>query len=343
MYASTRNTAPEPQTAGLSPRGAAETDRPARRELHVAVGVIRDPGNRVLIARRPAHVHQGGLWEFPGGKLEAGESVEAALARELDEELDIRVRCSLPLLRVRHDYPEFPVALEVREVTAWEGEPCARHHQAFRWVETERLGDYAFPAANRPIVSAARLPNAYAILDPVTFEAADLARRFDHLVRRGVTLLQLRAKTLGEEDYRHAATLVMERAQKTSVRVLLNTAPELARELGAHGVHLTAARLMTLTTRPLGAAHWVAASCHDAAELHQAQRLGLDFVVLAPVLRTATHPPAAPLGWERFGELCREVSLPVYALGGLSLEDVALAREKGGRGIAAIRAFQEAA
>ena len=163
------------------------------------------------------------------------------------------------------------------------------------------------------------------------------------MAERGVTLLQLRAKTLSEREYRRAAALVLERARGTSARVLLNAAPELATDLGAPGVHLTAQRLMTLSRRPLHAPHWVAASCHDARELRHAMNLGVDFAVLAPVLATATHPGAIPLGWDRFAELCRAVALPIYALGGLSLEDVHFAREQGGRGVAAIRAFQEGA
>lgn len=315
----------------------------ARRELHVAVGVIRDAQNRVLIAQRPVHVHQGGLWEFPGGKLEPGESVEAALARELEEELHLHVRQSAPLLTVRHAYPDRRVILQVREVTEWQGEPYGREDQPIRWVEAEHLSEYVFPAANAPIVSAARLPDAYAILDIAAFDADELARRLDHLAEREVTLLQLRAKTLSEGEYRRAAALVLERARGTSVRVLLNAAPQLAMELGAQGVHLSAQRLMALTKRPLNASHWVAASCHDVQELRHASNLGVDFAVLAPVLTTATHPGTVPLGWKRFAELCRAVALPVYALGGLSLEDVHLAREQGGRGVAAIRAFLEGA
>jgi 8-oxo-dGTP diphosphatase len=311
----------------------------AQRELRVAVGVIRDAQGQVLIAQRPAHVHQGGLWEFPGGKLEPGETVEAALTRELEEELHLRLLRSSPLLVVRHVYPQYRVVLEVREVTDWQEEPHGHENQPILWVAPERLPDFAFPAANAPIVTAVRLPETYAILDIAAFNADDLARRFDHLAGRGVTLLQLRAKTLIESDYRRAAAFLLERARGTSVRVLLNAAPELAEELDAHGIHLTSRRLMALRERPLNASRWVAASCHDEEELLHAQRLGVDFAVLAPVRATATHPGATPLGWERFAELCRAVSLPIYALGGLSLPDVNRAREMGGRGIAAIRAF----
>jgi 8-oxo-dGTP diphosphatase len=247
------------------------------------------------------------------------------------------------LLTVRHAYPELHVALEVREVTHWHGDPHGRENQTIRWVEPERLPDYEFLAANAPIVTAVRLPDVYAILDIAAFEADALARRFDDLAGRGITLLQLRAKSLAENDYRRAARFLLERGRETSVRVLLNAAPELADDLGAQGVHLSSRRLMALQKRPLDASRWVAASCHDGEELRHAQKLGVDFAVLAPVRATATHPEAIPLGWERFAELCRAVSLPVYALGGLSLADVHLAREKGGRGVAAIRAFQEPA
>lgn len=318
-------------------------ETPLTGEVRVAVGVIRDARGRVLIARRPGHVHQGGLWEFPGGKIEAGESVDAALARELEEELHLCVQRAVPLLVVRHAYPEFSVVLEVREVTRWLGEPRGRENQPIRWVEPEQLPEYAFPAANAPIVTAARIPDAYAILDIAAFNADGLASRFDDLAGRGVTLLQLRAKTLAGNDYRRAAAVLLDRARGSCVRVLLNAAPQLAMELGAHGVHLSSRRLMALSKRPLNPSRMVAASCHGAEGLRHAERLGVDFAVLSPVQATATHPGAVPLGWERFAGLCRAVSMPVYALGGLSLADAPLAREKGGRGVAAIRAFLDGA
>ncbi len=122
--------------------------------VHVAVGVILDDQGRVLLARRPVQVHQGGLWEFPGGKVDAGESVAEALARELTEELAIQVEATQPLLEIRHDYPDKSVLLDVWLVTAFEGDPRGNEGQPIEWAEVKQLADYEFPAANQAIVSA---------------------------------------------------------------------------------------------------------------------------------------------------------------------------------------------
>ncbi len=125
----------------------------SRKAVHVAVGVIVD-GTRILLAKRLEHSHQGGLWEFPGGKVEAGESVEQALSRELQEELAIRVVRAEPLLQVTHDYGDKSVMLDVWWVDRFEGEAEGCEGQTIAWVEAKSLGDYAFPAANQLIVEA---------------------------------------------------------------------------------------------------------------------------------------------------------------------------------------------
>jgi 8-oxo-dGTP diphosphatase len=122
--------------------------------LHVAVGVIIDDRDRVLISRRAEDSHQGGLWEFPGGKVESGESLGDALARELREELDIQIAGSEPLLEVRHDYSDKAVLLDVHLVRSFSGQPRALENQPLAWVTSDGLSDYRFPAANAPIVQA---------------------------------------------------------------------------------------------------------------------------------------------------------------------------------------------
>jgi len=124
--------------------------------LHVAVGVILDPAGNILISRRSADSHQGGLWEFPGGKVEAGESLPEALARELREELGIEIGRTSPLLEVRHDYSDKSVLLDVHVVWDFAGRAQGLERQPLAWVPPEDLGCYAFPAANEPIVTAVR-------------------------------------------------------------------------------------------------------------------------------------------------------------------------------------------
>ncbi len=122
--------------------------------VHVAVGVILDEHRNVLITRRAQHAHQGGLWEFPGGKVEAGESLNAALTRELREELGIIIGRTSALLEVRHDYGDKTVLLDVHMVWEFSGAARGLEDQPLAWVAPQDLSDYAFPAANMPIVTA---------------------------------------------------------------------------------------------------------------------------------------------------------------------------------------------
>jgi 8-oxo-dGTP diphosphatase len=122
--------------------------------VHVAVGVILDGQRRILIALRPEQIHQGGLWEFPGGKVEADETVQQALVRELSEELGIEATHFRSLLDIRHDYGDKVVLLDVWWVDQFCGEPEGREGQPIRWVLPEDLSNYPFPEANRAIVDA---------------------------------------------------------------------------------------------------------------------------------------------------------------------------------------------
>jgi len=131
-----------------------EPDSSARRRVHVAVGVISDGGGGILVSRRAEHAHQGGLWEFPGGKVEMGETVQQALHRELLEELAIEVQECEPLLTIAHDYADKSVLLDVWWVGAFGGEPHGREGQPLRWVVGAELRSLDFPKANEAIIAA---------------------------------------------------------------------------------------------------------------------------------------------------------------------------------------------
>lgn len=122
--------------------------------VHVAVAVIRNARGEVLLTQRHPDSHQGGLWEFPGGKIEADEGLAEGLARELQEELGIKVLHHEPMLRIEHDYGDKQVLLDVHSVTEFAGQPSPCEGQPMRWVDPADLGDYAFPEANGPIVRA---------------------------------------------------------------------------------------------------------------------------------------------------------------------------------------------
>ena len=228
--------------------------------LHIAVGVVVNAQDQVLIALRPQGVHLAGMWEFPGGKVEAGENVLQALVRELREELGITLQGARPLLKTLHRYPEKTVLLDVWRVDKWAGKAVGLEGQEVRWVAPAQLGEYPFPAADLPIISAVRLPPLY-LISPEP--GADLKRFFSTLeacLEAGVRLLQLRSELLTGAQYRLLAGEVRRLCSAYGARLLVNASPGEAVSLDAHGVHLNSARLLQLQERPLNSAFWVAAS-----------------------------------------------------------------------------------
>jgi 8-oxo-dGTP diphosphatase len=302
--------------------------------LQVAVGVVKNPEGKILISLRHAELHQGGLWEFPGGKVEASETAESALARELKEELNIDVTAASPLITILHRYPDRFVQLNVFLVEQFSGEAKSLEGQPFKWVAPYELGQYAFPAANQPIITAVKLPPYYAILDDADEDL--LLPNLQKILNRGIKLIQARLKNLSPAAVAAFIEQAYPLCKQQQAVLLMNSAVDYSAEVD--GIHLTSRDLMALTARPENI-KWLAASCHNLGQLQQAQKIGVDFVVLAPVLPTQTHPGAAVLGWEQFAELVAEVNLPVYALGGMTRSSLINARQHGGQGIAAIRAF----
>lgn len=320
---------PDPEPSGPAPL----------RSIHVVAGVITDARGRILLTRRTEGRDLAGLWEFPGGKREPGETSEAALIRELQEELGIHVDVGAPVIEVPQRYPDKRLRLDVRHVRAWKGSPRGHEGQAMAWVAPDKLPRYDMPPADRPVVAALLRPDRYLVTPaPGNSDEAWLAGLSTALAA-GIRLVQLRAgdATAGTR-WRDLVTEAVRRCRAAGAQVLINGDAELASELGA-GLHLRSQQLLQATERPLSAEHLVAASCHDADELRQAERIGCSFAVLGPVRATATHPGTQPLGWERFALLRESVSLPLYAIGGLAPHDLTEARRHGAQGVAAIRAF----
>ena len=315
------------------------------KRLQVAVGVIKNTGGQVLISLRDESLHQGGLWEFPGGKIESGESADQALARELKEELAITVIKATPLITVKHQYPDLAVQLHVYLVEQFSGDAKSCEGQPFKWVNPAGLTNYAFPTANHPIITAAQLPPFYAILDDA--DESLLLVNLQKILNRGIKLIQLRLKTVPAETLEKFIGQAYPLCKKHGALLLINSAVKNAENFVVDGIHLTSEHLMSINKRPTfphrakEQARWLAASCHNLQELQHAQTIGVDFVVLASVLATKTHPEKEPLGWAQFEKLVSQVNLPVYALGGLSKTHLDSARQTGGQGIAAIRAFLE--
>ena len=318
--------------------------------LHVAVAVVRNVHNDILIAKRPNHLHQGGLWEFPGGKREKGESIQQALIRELEEEIGITLHPECPLIEIRHDYGDKKVKLDVwrcsidteqAQQSAQRG--IGNEGQVVRWVSLDKLSSYAFPEANKPILSALGLPDAY-LITPLVQNEARFLHTIDNALERGVTLIQFRDNTLSESEYIRLARIVGAKCQNAGARLLIKGCRRLTDVEEASGVHLTSAEINTCSEDEIAAyfggareGRLLAASCHNLEEIHRAEQLGADFVTLSPLLKTASHPNASPMGWLHFQQCAQQAKIPVYALGGLQKGDLGKAWQSGAQGIAAIR------
>lgn len=309
------------------------------KRIHVAAAVIRGQDGRILIARRADDQHQGGLWEFPGGKVEAGEALRDALARELEEELGIRPKAARPLIQVRHDYPDKQVLLDVWEVAAFAGEPHGAEGQPLAWVAPRQLAEYQFPAANRPIIAAARLPEHY-LITPEGLEPEALVRGVRAALAAGSRLIQLRAPGMFDAQYRDLAQDIQGLCAGKA-QLMLKGPLEWLGDFPAAGWHLTAEQLRQYVDqgRPFPQERWLAASCHSAQELALAARMGVDFVTLSPLQATQSHPQAQPLGWARASELLQGFNQPAYLLGGVGPTDLEQAWQVGAQGVAGIRAF----
>ncbi|MDI9238823.1 Nudix family hydrolase [Lysobacter sp. LF1] len=307
----------------------------ATRHVEVVAGVIRDARGRVLLARRTEGRDLAGLWEFPGGKHEPGESAEDALARELHEELGIEVEIGAPLISVPQQYPDKRLCLDVRLIAQWRGQVRGREGQALVWVPPPKLIAYAMPPADRPVVAALLQPAHYLVTPTPVDDAqwlTSLQRAFDTGVRR----VQLRAPGLDPQRWRDLVARAVLAARVAGVDLLVNADATLAQVHGI-GLHLTAAQLMAQRERPLPEGLTLAASCHTLEELQAAEALGCEFAVLGNVRATPSHPGRGGIGWEGFARLRESVSLPLYAIGGLTAQDIDTVRGVGGQGIAAIR------
>lgn len=311
--------------------------------VHVAVGVIRDGEQRVLVARRAAHLHQGGLWEFPGGKVEAGETVQQALARELREELAIEVVSSTPLLHIHHAYPDKQVWLDVHEVHVFRGEPRGLQQQPLAWVSVAELVQREFPQANRPIITALRMPRCMLVTGDWV-DVRDFERRLASALARGVRLVQLRAHHCDEQAYRQLFQRAKILCDASGALLIANTtaarfAGLSSAGLTAAGLHLSSAEFARCVERPVARDILFGTSCHSLEQLQQAMCIGVDYVVLGSVAETRTHPEVAPLGFSQFGELASQVAVPVYAVGGMSPRMLDTVIAHSGYGIAAIRSW----
>lgn len=304
--------------------------------VDVAAAVILREDGSFLLGQRATDTFYPGYWEFPGGKVEAGETPREALIRELHEELEIEVLQATPWIVREHIYAHAHVRLHFFRVTQWHGELRDHAHAALVWQQADMPTVAPMLPANAPVLAALRLPAIYGITHAWQIGADAQLAALAAALRGGLKLVQLRETALPEHQRHAFAAAAVPLCHAHGAHVLVNGDPALAIAVAADGVHLTARQLMSLQSRP--PLPLVAASCHGRKELEQAAHLGLDFAVLGPVQPTASHPGQPGMGWPAFMDLIAAYPLPVYAIGGLAAADIGTAQDRGAQGIAAIRA-----
>lgn len=310
--------------------------------VEVAAAVmLRAKGREFLLAQRPEGKVYAGYWEFPGGKVEPGETVRAALIRELQEELGITATACSPWLTRQFTYPHATVRLHFWRVTAWDGEigiTAPLEHAAVDWQSIGKSASVApILPANDPILKALALPTSMAITMAESEGTERQLERLEKALKNGLRLIQIRDKNWPQAQRLWFAETVTRLAHEHGALVLINDDEEIARRVGADGLHLSAAQLAACPSRPDFS--WVGASCHNRAEITLAGQLGLDYTLLGPVLPTLTHPEASALDWPAFSEEMAGNTLPVFALGGMKPELLSEAQSHGAHGIAMMRGW----
>lgn len=304
--------------------------------VEVVAAVLMDRQGRYLLAQRPTGKVYAGYWEFPGGKVEVGETHHQALVREIREELGLDITRAYPWMTLHFDYPHAQVNLHVFRVTHWTGTPQSLENQSFSWQGAGCEQVTPMLPANGPLLRALDLPTVYGISYAHEMGEAAFLKALQEALQRGLRLIQVREKEWSETRLQTFAKQVVKMARPFGACVLINGNPDVARAVGADGVHLSAQQLSSCTERPDFT--WVGASTHTPDDLRQAQRMGVDFVVLGPVAMTATHPGVAAMGFETFSRWAGECGIPVFGIGGLGLADLEGAWRAGGQGIASMRA-----
>ena len=251
------------------------------------------------------------------------------------KKLGIDLEHATPWITRVYSYPHGTVRLHFFRAHHWRGEPRGREGQAVAWQRADSLTVEPLLPANEPVLRALALPIEYAISNAGEVGDERFLEALERRLASGLRLVQLREKMFGGERLARLAKTASKLVHDAGGCLLINSDEPLARAVGACGVHLTAAELMTARGRPDFAC--VAASVHGRGELARAEQIGVDFVVLGPVKATPTHAEAATLDWDGFESAAHGASVPVFAIGGLERGDLECAWSHGAHGLAMIR------
>ena len=311
---------------------------PTKKVTHVAAGILINSTGQFLLGSRPSGKPYAGYWEFPGGKLEQGESAQDALFRELNEEMGINVSYATPWITQRFNYPHADVELRFFKVTAWDGILHGHEGQQLAWQSIGQINVSPILPANGPILRSLALPPQINISNVAELGSeAFLAQLASKWASQAAWVL-IREPQLSSCEYANLVKTAQKIPRPHGGKIIIHRDIELARQLAIDCIHLTSAQLATLSERPDNM-DWVSASTHKLSDLEQVDRLGLDFAFLGHVNPSQSHPNEAPLGWHGFEALCQHGwRFPIFAIGGQCAETLNTAQRHGAHGIAVLRA-----
>tara|TARA_R110002096_G_scaffold266527_1_gene460080 strand:+ start:1504 stop:2445 length:942 start_codon:yes stop_codon:yes gene_type:complete len=306
----------------------------------ICIGVVENEQQQILVGKRKPGTHLEGCWEFPGGKVSRCESFKLALRRELYEEIGIRAHAMSRIFEFQHQYEDRCLHFQVFKVTGFSGQVRPVEKQQLQWVSKAQLPLLNFPAANSSMLDALSMPAKYMIADQDVLrdQLFSVARK---QLEKGISQIQYRACKENKETYISHAKQLKKLCVEYDAKLICNCDPVWALEVEAHGIHLNSRRLSDIYHHPLEykSIECFSASCHNEKEVAMANKVGVRCILIGPVNPTQSHVDVQAIGWSRFSQLCFIARVPVYALGGLSLDDCKNANVHGAQGIAAIRAF----
>lgn len=282
-----------------------------RNAIEVVAGLIRRADGKVLICLRPKHLDQGGLWEFPGGKRENGESRFGALRRELNEELGIEISAALPLLRVIHRYPTKTIDLDVWEVSAWHGSARGREGQRITWVTPSKLDCYTFPAANRTIITAASLSRTILTMPDLGSSPTQSLAALDAWLAAGARCFLLPNQYLINFMDDHLLTQIGHRLRRFGAKLVLDW-PQKEATTAADGDY----RQNLESLRRLSDCDVLAGfPCRTLDHLERAEQVGADLLLIGPIGSTDSKTENDVLGWNETLRLVAMTMTPAFAFG----------------------------
>ena len=307
--------------------------------IEASVGIIFNESFQLLMAERPQSKTWSGWWEFPGGKIESGETPLEALKRELKEEIGISVIDAEKWIVRKYAYEDYEVILHFYKVTQWSGNIEAKEEQKISWVLPDNNVVSPILPANDLIFKAISLPDIYAITNAYEY-SGNFLNKVEQQLNNGLGLIQIREKAISKNAFIELTKEIIQMAGNFDAKVMINSDINLAYKLNADGVHLNSSLLHRLSEIPKDLI--VSASCHSARDIEKAMTMDVSFVVLSPVQKTQSHPNTTPIGWDSFSKITQNYSIPIYALGGMKQNDIENAFNAGAIGIASQRAIWEA-